>query len=93
MRKMLIVFTVFGLLVCAGCANVLLIQQEESTPAFGESVRSINMASKVNPEPADPVPVVGLDGQYAKTIMERYQDGPPEDTPSSAKISDQIIGN
>lgn len=93
MRTMIIVSLLAGLLACAGCADLVLVQQQNNTPPFGESVRALNDSTKVNPKPADPVPVVGLDGEYAKTVMERYQDGPPErkdqDIPS---ISMRVIG-
>ena len=42
-------------------------------PALGGSVRMALENQKLNPEPTPPVPVEGLDGEYAEGVVSKYR--------------------
>jgi hypothetical protein len=82
--KNLIVYTaILGIMLQAGC-SVLQVQHEESTVPFGSSTKLAISQQILNPEAGGNAPVVGLDGRYAETISNKYNEGPKNKT-SGAK--------
>lgn len=65
--RLLTAIAIIGFLSCAGCAG------DEFKEPLGYSVRQAVTAQKLAAVPSSDTPVVGLDGQYAKNVMENYR--------------------
>jgi hypothetical protein len=70
-NRLLTAIALIGFLACSGCAA------DEFKEPLGYSVRQAVEAQKLAAVPSSDTPVVGLDGQYAKKVMENYRK-PPE---------------
>lgn len=86
MRNMLIYIALVGIMLQAGCGN--MFDGRRTSPEFGSSVRMAVAGQTVNPEAGGDAPVVGLDGQYASVLADRYQAGPAESDDSGAVTGD-----
>lgn len=73
--RMLTAIAIIGFLACSGCAA------EEFKEPLGASVRQAVEAQKLAAVPSSDTPVVGLDGHYAKGVMDTYRK-PPASTPA-----------
>lgn len=65
--RLLTAIVIIGFLACSGCAA------EEFKEPLGASVRQAVEAQKLAAVPSSDTPVVGLDGQYAKGVMDTYR--------------------
>lgn len=65
----------------AGCASSQP-QQPPLAESFGVSVRTALESQKLDPNPKAPAPVLTLDGEYAKMVMDQYRKG---QQPAAAK--------
>ncbi len=90
MRNVFIYTAIIGIMLQAGC-SVVQIQHEESTIPFGAAARLAVSQQTLNPEAGTDAPVVGLDGVYANTVAEKYQEGPKTDAKDGQSISETIV--
>ena len=82
MRNILIYIAMVGIMLQAGCGT--MFEAERSTPPFGSSVRMAVAGQTVNPEAGGDAPVVGMDGEYAAAVTDRYRKGPSGSEKSGA---------
>jgi hypothetical protein len=87
MQNFLIYIAIVGIMFQAGCGT--MFDAEETTPAFGSSVRMGIVSQTANPGPASDAPVIGLDGKYAAKVIEKHQEGP---RPKSEAQSGSLFG-
>ncbi|WP_449242261.1 hypothetical protein [Desulfovibrio sp.] len=85
MTRLLTAIAIIGFLACAGCAS------EEFKEPLGASVRQAVAAQKLAAAPAGDAPVVGLDGVYAKGVMDNYHK-PPKSSSETKKTLQLNLG-
>ncbi len=90
MRNTFIYIAMALIMAQAGCSGPL-IQHDESTRAFGESARLAVRQQTLNPEAGTDAPVVGLDGRYAASVAEKYNEGPKTKSDKGQSVSELII--
>lgn len=88
--KTLILITVMTLFLAAGC-QLAQVKHTPSGAPFGSSVRLAVEQQILNPMPAGTEPVRGMDGKYAQSIIEKYQEGPSSE-PQKSSSKESIVG-
>lgn len=90
MRNIIVYIALILIMLNSGC-GLTQVEHEESTVAFGSSVRYSIRQQTLNPEAANDAPVTGLDGRYAASIAKKYQEGPKTDAKDGQSVSEVII--
>lgn len=81
MQNLMIYLALVGIMFQAGCVTV--VNQEETTPPFGSSVRMAVENQTVNPDAGGDEPVVGMEGKKAARVLKGYRGGATD----SGKVS------
>lgn len=90
MQNIIVYIALILIMATSGC-GIVQTEHEESTVAFGSSVRYAVRQQTLNPEAANDAPVTGLDGRYAAAIAKKYQEGPKTDAKDGQSVSEVII--
>ncbi len=93
MNGKLTTLTILAIFLAASGCSIAQVDHEESTPAFGSSVRMAVQNQILNPLPAGTEPVRGADGKYTQAVVEKYQKGPkPDAKRKDTSVVDIILG-
>lgn len=85
-------FVYLGLILIMLQAGCNTMQNPETTPPFGSSVRTAVSQQIADPTPASDAPVAYKDGRYAAAVARKYEEGPRTKPEDGASISEIVIG-